>query len=331
MEAVALLLYIVSFINLALAGVVFLRRPRAEVNRVFALTAFSVAAWTFTNAVFQATDSLVVATLAANISYLSALIVAASLLQFSQIFPQHPNRPHRRMTAQAAWSLWIVTLVLGLTPFVPHFVIKAIELEPTRRILTNFGVYPILGFVLLAVLGAILFLLRSLAVTVGKERMQTRYVLTGMAVTALIGLMCNLALPLFGNYSLVWLGPASSLVFVGSSVYSIVKEHLFDIRLVIKRTLVYSLLLAGIAGGYSAVEYVLKEALQQTTSGTGHPLVTNIGGAIVVSLFASPVRRWLEKRVDALIFGRKHLRHSQHRHPQHQSHSASAANEQRVR
>ena len=81
---------------------------------------------------------------------------------------------------------------------------------------------------------------------------------------------------------------------------------IFDIRLVIKRTLVYSFLLAGIAGGYSAVEYVLKAALQQTASGSVHPLVSNIGGAVAVSLFASPVRRWLEKRVDKLIFGRRH-------------------------
>jgi hypothetical protein len=312
MQAVALLLYLISLINLALAGVVFWRHPKAEVNRVFALTSVSVATWTLTNGLFQATDSLHMAVAAANVSYLSALVVAASLLHFSQIFPQHPNRPHRRMTSRAAWSLWIVTLVLGLTPFIPHFVIQSVQLEPARRILTNFGVYPILGFVLFAVLGAILFLLRSLAVTVGKERMQTRYVLTGMAVTSVVGLVCNLVLPLFGNYSLVWVGPASSLVFVASTVYSIVKEHLFDIRLVIKRTLVYSLLLAGIAGGYSAVEYVLKEALQQTTSGTGHPLVTNIGGAIVVSLFASPVRRWLEKRVDRLIFGRRHAQHKHH-------------------
>lgn len=316
MPTVALFLYLVSLVNLALAGVVFWRRPQAEVNRVFALTAFSVATWTLTNGIFQATDSTEGATLAANVSYLAALTVAASLLHFSQIFPQHPNRlgsnvpfAHRRLTTNATWTLWLVTVLLGILPFIPHFVIQSVELEPARRIVTNPGLYPIFAGVALAVLGAIRFLLQSLSATSGKERMQTRYVLTGMAVTAIIGLICNLVLPLLGNYSLVWLGPASSLVFVSSTVYSIVKEHLFDIRLVIKRTLVYSLLLAGIAGGYSAVEYVLKEALQGTTSGSVHPLVSNIGGAVVVSLFASPVRHWLEKRVDRLIFGRRQTHH----------------------
>ena len=307
MLTVATLLYLVSFVNLALAGVVLGRNAKAEVNRVFALTAFSVASWTFTNAVFQATDSISMATLAANASYLSAIVVAASLFHFSQIFPQNSARPKRR-THRAAWSLWIVAALVGLTPFIPHWVIQSVELDPARRIVTDNGLYPIAAFVFTTIVGSIRFLLQSLSTTAGKERMQTRYVLTGMTVTALIGLVCNLVLPLLGNYALVWLGPASSLVFVASTVYSIVKEHLFDIRLVIKRTLVYSFLLAGIAGGYSAVEYLLKAALQQTASSSVHPMVSNIGGAVAVSLFASPVRRWLEKRVDKLIFGRRHTK-----------------------
>ena len=305
MGTVATLLYSVSVVNLALAGVVFLRRPQAEVNRVFALTSFSVAAWTLTNALFQATDSVRIATLAANLSYISALVVAASLLHFSRIFPKHPNRPHRKASPLFSLSLWSVTALLSATLCIPGFVIGAVELEPARRIVTHFGLYPISVFLFVTVLGAMRFLLRSLATNQGKERMQARYVLTGMAVTASLGLFCNLVLPLAGNYALVWLGPASSLVFVGCSVYSIVREHLFDIRIVIKKTLVYSLLLAAIAGGYSAVEYVMKEALQQTAPGGQHPFVTSIGGTIIVSLFASPAQRWLEKRIDKVIFGHK--------------------------
>jgi hypothetical protein len=159
--------------------------------------------------------------------------------------------------------------------------------------------------------------------------MQTRYVLTSMTVTTVVGLSCNLVLPLFDNYTLVWLGPASSLVFVASTVYSIVREHLFDIRLVIKRTLVYSLLLAGIAGGYSAVEYLLKEVLRQTTSSAVHPVVSNIGGAVAVSLFASPVRRWLEKRVDRLIFGWRPRPHHRPKRTVRQADTGSSSRQHR--
>lgn len=305
METVAFLLYSVALLNLALAGIVFARNPRAEVNRVFALTATAVSAWALTNAVFQATDSIGTATVSAQVSYISALLVASSLFHFSQIFPAHPDRPVRKLAGRVAWPLWIVAVGLCFTPFLPQLVIKAIELLPERRIVTDWGLYPIAAFIFATVLGAIRSLLHSMKVAHGKERMQARYVLAGMSVTATLGLICNLILPLANVYVLVWLGPASSLVFVASTVYSIVRERLFDIRIVIKRTLVYSLLLAGIAGGYSGIEFILKETLQQTSMGSGHSLITSIGGTMIVSLFVTPGRRWLEKKIDKLVFGDK--------------------------
>lgn len=105
--------------------------------------------------------------------------------------------------------------------------------------------------------------------------------------------------------SRLWLGPASSLFFVAFSVYAIIAEHLFDIRIIIKRTLLYSLLLAGIAAGYSGVEYLLTEALRYATSGSVYPWLTNIGGAVVVSFTVAPVRKWLEVRLNEMLFGRK--------------------------
>ncbi|MBV9468152.1 MAG: hypothetical protein JOZ57_02770 [Abitibacteriaceae bacterium] len=305
MESIATLLFIVSTVNLCLAGLVFWRRPQAEINRVFAVTASSVAAWTVTNALFQATESVAAATLWANISYVSALIVVASLFHFSQIYPAHGDHLHRRIAPHAAWGLWLVTIFCGIMPFLPHFVINHVELTPERRIITNPGFYLLALFIFATVLGAMRSLLRSLIVTHGKERMQARYVLTGMAVTAAFGLICNLVLPLLNNYSLVWLGPASSLVFVGCTVYSIIKERLFDIRIIIHRSLVYGLLLSIISGIYSAIEFGLTDLLQRSTTGNQHPLLANIGTAVLVSLCVQPVRKWLERQLDRMIFQRR--------------------------
>lgn len=311
---IAILLFFISAVNFALACLVFGRRPKAEINRVFAVTALSVAAWTLTSALFQATDSVAFATLWANISYVSALVVTASLFHFSQIYPQQGenrkgSKAERQFSRRLAWGLWGVMALLCLTPFWPHLVINHVELMPERRILTNAGLYLIAAFIFATVLGAMHALLRSIVVTHGRERMQARYVLTGMAVTALCGLVCNLVLPLMGNYSLVWLGPASSIIFVGCAVYSIVKEHLFDIRIIIHRSLVYGLLLALIAGVYSAIEFGLTDILQRSSIGGGNPLLSHIGGAVIVSLGVNPVRKWLERELNKVIFRRKHGGH----------------------
>jgi hypothetical protein len=293
------LLIAVTCTNLLLAALVFVRGRREEANRVFAVTAFSVALWTLTNAGFQMTDSPQIALLWAQVSYAAALGIAASFLHFAWVYPApSPLFPHAKRL------LWGVTFIVALMPFVPDLVIRAVELEGDRRILTNPGIYAFALFMFVVPASAFATFFHNYSGLHGVEKDQVHYVLLGSAVTAVCGLAFNLVLPLLGNYGWVWAGPASSLFLVGFTVYAIVTRQLFDIRLVIKRTLVYSLLLAAIAGGYSAVEYVLTETLRQTTQGTGHPLVTNIAGTVVVSLFVSPVRRWLEKKIDKLVFGR---------------------------
>lgn len=308
METIALILFVVSAGNLALAWLVFRRSPKAQVNRVFAATALAVSVWTVTNALFQGTESVESATLWANVSYVSALVVAAALFHFSQIYPERIGRPRRMLPSWAAWGIWIAVVALSITPFIPHFVINHVELVPERRILTNAGLYPIAAFILVTVLAAMRSLVHSLALTHDRERMQARYALTGMTVTAAFGLVCNLILPLTGNYSLVWLGPGSSLIFVGCTVYSIIKEHLFDIRIIIHRSLFYGLLLAVIAAGYSVVESSLTDLLQHSQIGRELPILSQFGGAVAVSLFISPARKWLEKQLNRIIFRRRHRR-----------------------
>src|SRR5262249_39239710 len=143
-------------------------------------------------------------------------------------------------------------------------------------------------------------------------RQQALYVLCGSGLTALFGIIFNLGFPLFGDYRFVWLGPACTVFFVGGTVYSIVAHHLFDIRLVIKRTAVYSLLLAGISGGYSAVEYLLTELFNSVSHSPTSSLAANIAGAVIVSLCVSPARKWLERKIHRLLYP-GHGKHRAHR------------------
>jgi hypothetical protein len=308
MDAVFLTLLVVTMANLALAGFVLWHRPGAPVNRIFTLTAVSTAGWTFTNALFQQTISPQVVTVAAQFSYLSAVVLGASFLHFSWVFPL--PREVSRGTKQLLWSS---ALLIGLLPFVPGMVIRSVNLSSNRSIDTTPGVYLIALFMLGSSFWAFGTFLWHHRKQQRSAREQSRYVLAGSALTAIIGLVCNLLLPLLHNYSLVWLGPASSLFFVGFTVYAIVTQRLFDIRIVIKRTLVYTLLLAAIAGGYSA-----KESLQRTAEGNQHPFITSVGGTIIVSLLVSPVRRWLEKRIDHLISAHDHRRYKNR--PEHVRH-----------
>lgn len=293
-------LTIIAGLNFLLAIVLLLNRPRREVNRVFAITALAVALWTLTNAWFQVTDSIRLATFIAQLSYMSGIVIAASFLHFAWIYPQ-PGR----LFSHAKIILWLAAALTGLTPFVSDSVIRSVNLTDHRGIETTMGIYLIAIFMIVTTGCAFLALYRSYAVIHRLAREQLNYVLFGSIVTAICGLGFNLVFPLVGNYGFVWVGPASSLIFVGFTVYAIITRRLFDIRIVIRKTLVYSLLIAGIGAGFSLVEALITEALKHTALGDSSLPMANIAAAIFVSLFVSPSKERLEKLANKLVFRRK--------------------------
>jgi len=297
MSGVVLVLLAATVVNLILALFVLANKPHAEVNRSFALTSLAVAGWTGTNALFQATNSVPVAMAAAEASSAAALLMSASFLHFSWVYPL---RTH--VSRISFYLLWLVALLLCLLSLWPGAVDRAVELAGIHRIITGVGFYLVALFLLLSTLAAFYGFARHTVTLHGSLREQALYVLTGAGVTALFGTIFNLLFPLFNDYRFVWLGPAFSVFFVGGTVYSIIAHHLFDIRIIIKRTLVYSLLLAGISGGYSAVEYLLTELFNSASNHATPSLAANIGGAIVVSLCVNPVRKWLERKIHQMLY-----------------------------
>lgn len=306
MDLSVVILIVATLANAALAALVFWNAPRAIVNRLFALTALSTAGWTGTNALFQATDSATIALLAAQVSSAVSMVMSASFLHFSWVYPLRTPISRARL-----YLLWASALLLGVLSFVPEAVDRSVEIEDIRRIITGPGFYLVALFLCVNAIIAFWSFVRHTFTLHGSLREQALYVLTGAGVTALFGTVFNIFFPLFGDYRFVWLGPSFSVFFVGGTVYSIIAHRLFDIRLIIKRTVVYSVLLAGIAGGYSGVEYLLTELINSLSQSAGSSPTAHIAGAIVVSLCVSPVRKWLERKIHRLLY--PNPAHSSHR------------------
>lgn len=297
MSLPVLILIAVTLANTALCALVFLKKPNALVNRLFALVSLSAAGWTGTNALFQFTASSAMAMMAAQASSASSLLMSASFLHFSWVYPLRTLGSRARL-----YLLWTTGLLLVLLSFVPGAVDHSVELAGTRRIITGPGFYLIAIFLLLTTLAAFYSFARQTKTLHGTLREQALYVLAGAGVTALFGTIFNLVFPLFGDYRFVWLGPSFSVFFVGGTVYSIIAHHLFDIRLIVKRTVVYSLLLTCISGGFSAVEYLLTELFTSVSKDPTSELAAHIVSAIMVSLAVNPVRQWLERRIHRLLY-----------------------------
>ncbi|MCC2631990.1 MAG: putative Histidine kinase, partial [Patescibacteria group bacterium] len=177
-----------------------------------------------------------------------------------------------------------------------------------KEIITGDGLY-----LLTLYLGLTFFLSFSVFIydfirSSGRERAQLRLILTGSILATVLGLFCNLLLPLYENYSLVWLGPSFSLIFTTFTIYAIAAHRLFDIRIIVKRTVVYTMLLAFIFVVYSSVIFLLTQVIQRQASGAvdRNAFIANLIAAIVIGFSVSPLRRWLEERTNNFLFKKEY-------------------------
>ena len=120
----------------------------------------------------------------------------------------------------------------------------------------------------------------------------------GLLASGAIGLIANVLLPYgFGDFKYIDVGPLSTVFFLMAIAYAIIRHHLFDVQLFIRRTLVYGIVLSLALALYSAMVILVTDHLTQDV-GSGYLKL----GVLVLVSSSDPLRRFLEKRVDALLF-----------------------------
>jgi signal transduction histidine kinase len=106
--------------------------------------------------------------------------------------------------------------------------------------------------------------------------------------------------------------PVAEVLLLGAVTFipvaigiAILKHRLFDIDLLINRTLVYTVLTAVLVGAYVSVVAAARVILQGHTAAG----VSVAATALVAVLFA-PARSWLQRRADRLLYGDRHDPHA---------------------
>jgi len=73
------------------------------------------------------------------------------------------------------------------------------------------------------------------------EKLQVQYISLGLGISAILGLIIDIILPLFGNSDYVNFGPYFILIFIFLTSFAIIKFKMFDIKIVATQLLIFSL------------------------------------------------------------------------------------------
>jgi hypothetical protein len=206
--------------------------------------------------------------------------------------------PSGRFAPRWLWLL-VGAVALALTVFGPQ--------EPPE-----FGLSLALASVLLLIAGQVY---RYLRVSTPLQREQTKWAVYGFGLALVIN---QLFWQTYGNipglaqpdslYFLLAIPDYFLIIVVLAACFgvAILRYRLYDIDVIIRRTLVYGVVIAVLGALYLALVLGLQAATQALIRQSGEqPLITVLSTLLIVALF-TPLRRWVQAGVDRRFYRRKY-------------------------
>ncbi len=297
MELAILLVAVLA--HLAIGAFTFSHNPRSATLRAFLLFTIFSAAWSTANYF-----SLHVATPEATLNTIRWVMFFASAYTLCLFLTIH-TFPQARLKL-APWKL---TLLLGVNLAV--MLLTRTPLIFSAIVGTGANASPLPGpaiplFAIVtgfSIVGSLYLLFSRLHRATGIYRAQLQYLAAGVMGTFLLIFLTNFVLViLFKINSLLILGPTYTLIFISATAYAIVAHQLFDIRIIIKRTVVYSGLLLFTLGVYSMVIFFFSTIFGGNQVFEFKTFLANLVAAAFIAIGFEPIRRYLTKVTDKYLF-----------------------------
>jgi len=245
---------------------------------------------------------------------LSLLALPAAFLHFFLVFPRRlrltlvpqdageESSAMRRVEEFINSSPHLFTVLYLLPPLLYAFTLVIAPLVNIRMRLVSGA--PITSWVLMGdylVLGLLALLTSLLQADIGRERRQIATVFAGTVLGVTPFLVLGVAMPSVLSDDRYLLPGVVPLILVPLTfAYAIVRFQFFDIRIIVRRSLLYTLTTAVVSGSYAVGIAVFNFLFRDASLGRSlyFPLLL----AVAIVLLFDPLRRRLQEPVDRFFF-----------------------------
>ena len=220
------------------------------------------------------------------------------------LFPDGKFQKRWMIYLAALWFLWLM-----VSTFWPGFPLNIHERggNATLRYLLS----------LLAVLGTGIYaqIYRYRNTENPVKRQQLKWIVFGVAVGILTGIGVNLFMTFFdladpsagsrlvADMATQTLSVAAQFIVPIAVVFSILKYRLYDIELVINRSIIYGLLTVVLGAVFGIILFGLQFAYRTITNQNNPPTIAVVVSTIAVSSLFQPTRKFLRRLVNRKIYG----------------------------
>ena len=239
--------------------------------------------------------------LQAEVGLLRSDVYSIHIFLFSSIFPDRVELPVNRYL-----RIFFFAISFLLVFFSPYIVVSVSFVKQLPQ--ARYGwLFPVFWFYFIACMAYSLYsLYRKSVCYYGIKRLQVQYLYFGVAASVLLGAITNFLLPTIGIWQVEMFVPLVSVPIPIAVAYAIVKYHLMDISVVIKRSTVYAALSIVLSIIYFAVGLIMSKILPVSEY---KETITNMISAIVMVLAFIPARESIQHVIEKTLF------HTKYSHP----------------
>jgi hypothetical protein len=283
---------------LAIPTIIALRKSHDWMGLLVSLTLIIIGTGVFTN--YQILANVYPPLTQILADFMQFLFIALILLS-AYLFPNGHFIPR--------WTRWLVLLVVIIllgSAFLPNTLLNTDNWPDPFRTVVQFGVF---------VTALFAQVYRYFWISTPVQRQQTKWIVFGIMAT----IIYFIALQIFStlnpalteaNSLGVLFAEASyllALIIVPLSIaFSILRYRLWDIDLLIKRTLVYTTLTAILALLYFGCVVLLQHLVNGLTGQVGQTPLIIVASTLAIAALFHPLRRRIQKIIDRRFYRRKY-------------------------
>jgi signal transduction histidine kinase len=291
---------ITNLTNVGLLGFVLLRRSGISHKTavyVFAGSIVSLVLWSTGNYFADTSTVLKSALFWTRATFPLALFMCWFIFYFSCVFPVHKEKKQR-----IVWIYLVGVVLLSVISFGESIIVR-VGLDPRIGISEVVVGELYLGAVamyLILIGHATYNFIQNYKRLTGRYRSQVGYVLLGWSSFLFFAVFTNAILPFItGNAHWSKFGPLGSVMMMSFITYAIVRHEFLDIKVVIQRGLIYSVLFGCILFVYLALLFVGEVVFSVTTEVDA---IVSAFVTTVIGIFGVPPLEKYFQRVTARVF-----------------------------
>lgn len=305
MSLLRLITYIFTNISLVLIALfVYLNNRKSISNRVFSLFLVSIAVWISSLAFADTSTSMPIVLAASKGAFASAALIFFLLVWLALVFP-YENKNFGKKKLVAVFMPVVLFVILAPT----NLAVQSVAIKDYGADVVSGPLYDLFSvYAVLCLLLCIYLLIKSYNKAKGNAKIQLRLLIYGLGISAGIGIFTNVILVLFGISSLGFLGAPGVLVLAAATAYAIVKHKLFDIRLIVARSVTYLLSIVTIGVTYGLLTFSLVDQLLFGAS-SGASVTQNTVNtmlAVILAFTFQPIKGFFEKVTDKIFYRDKY-------------------------